>query len=181
MKRQVFFSFHYDNDNWRAQQVRNMGIVEGNQPVSPNEWEEVKRKGDDNIKRWINTTMAYRSCVVVLAGKYTADRKWINYEIEHAWKEGKGIVVVYIHRLKNSNGNQDSRGENPLQYFCVDRNICYIAKRENPIDEDEINLSKVCKDYNPPYANSDDVYQCIAKHIDLWCEEAISIRNKYPK
>ena len=27
-KRQVFFSFHYDNDNWRAGQVRNMGKME---------------------------------------------------------------------------------------------------------------------------------------------------------
>ena len=26
-KRQVFFSFHYSNDSWRASQVRNMGRV----------------------------------------------------------------------------------------------------------------------------------------------------------
>ena len=28
-KRQVFFSFHYTNDNWRAGQIRNMGKVDG--------------------------------------------------------------------------------------------------------------------------------------------------------
>ena len=28
--RRVFFSFHYRPDNWRAGQVRNMGLVEGN-------------------------------------------------------------------------------------------------------------------------------------------------------
>ena len=88
MGRRVFYSFHYNNDNWRVQQIRNMGKVEGNSPVTSNEWEEVKRKGDDNIKRWINSAMEYRSCVVVLAGRYTANRKWINYEIENAWKEG---------------------------------------------------------------------------------------------
>lgn len=49
-KRQVFYSFHFKNDSWRAGQVRNIGVVEGNMPVSSNDWEEVKRKGDDSIK-----------------------------------------------------------------------------------------------------------------------------------
>ena len=39
-KRQVFYSFHYNKDSWRAAQVKNMGMVEGNTPVSANEWEE---------------------------------------------------------------------------------------------------------------------------------------------
>lgn len=50
IKRQVFYSFHFKNDSWRAGQVRNIGVVEGNMPVSSNDWEEVKRKGDDSIK-----------------------------------------------------------------------------------------------------------------------------------
>ena len=50
MKRQVFYSFHYKNDVRRVSQVRNIGTLEDNKPVSDNEWEEVKRKGDDNIK-----------------------------------------------------------------------------------------------------------------------------------
>lgn len=32
-KRQVFYSFHYENDAWRAGQVRNIGVLEGNFPV----------------------------------------------------------------------------------------------------------------------------------------------------
>ena len=30
----TFFSFHYKPDNARAAQVSNMGVVEGNKPVS---------------------------------------------------------------------------------------------------------------------------------------------------
>jgi hypothetical protein len=30
----VFYSFHYDNDVFRVQQIRNMGVVDGNEPVS---------------------------------------------------------------------------------------------------------------------------------------------------
>lgn len=40
MARRVFFSFHYKPDNWRAAQVRNAGVVEGNTPVSDNDWGE---------------------------------------------------------------------------------------------------------------------------------------------
>jgi hypothetical protein len=28
-KRKVFYSFHFDNDVFRVQQIRNMGILEG--------------------------------------------------------------------------------------------------------------------------------------------------------
>ena len=31
VKRRTFFSFRYKPDNWRASQVRNMGVVEGNE------------------------------------------------------------------------------------------------------------------------------------------------------
>ena len=34
MARKVFHSFHYDGDSQRASQVRNIGAVEGNTPVS---------------------------------------------------------------------------------------------------------------------------------------------------
>ena len=60
-KRQVFFSFHYSNDCWRTQIVRNMGTIDGTKPVSPNSWEEVKRQGDASIRRWINDNMRYRN------------------------------------------------------------------------------------------------------------------------
>ena len=45
MTRRAFYSFHYSLDNWRASQIRNMGIIEGNKPVTDNDWEKVKKKG----------------------------------------------------------------------------------------------------------------------------------------
>ena len=53
-KRQVFFSFEYNKDSWRASQVRNMGKVDSNSTFSDNDWEEVKEKSDAKIKEWIN-------------------------------------------------------------------------------------------------------------------------------
>ena len=41
--RQVFFSFHYSRDVWRASQVRNMGKVDRSSTFSDNDWEEVRQ------------------------------------------------------------------------------------------------------------------------------------------
>lgn len=53
MARRAFYSFHYDQDSWRASQVRNMGVVEGNRPVMDNDWEQIKRGGDKAVQKWI--------------------------------------------------------------------------------------------------------------------------------
>ena len=73
-KRRVFFSFEYNKDNWRANQVRNMGKVDGWSTFSGNDWEEVKSKTDAKIKDWIDSQMAQRSCLVVLIGASTSGR-----------------------------------------------------------------------------------------------------------
>src|SRR6266481_7975700 len=106
MARRAFYSFHYKPDCWRAAQVRNMGAIEGNAPVSDNDWEAITRGGDAAIERWIATQLDGKSCAVVLIGSATAGRKWIDYEIRKAWNDGKGLVGVHIHNVKDSNQKQ---------------------------------------------------------------------------
>ena len=36
MARRVFYSFHYNPDNWRAAMVREIGSIEGNRPATDN-------------------------------------------------------------------------------------------------------------------------------------------------
>ena len=163
MARKCFYSFHYDPDNWRASQVRNMGVIEGNQPVSDNDWESVKKGGDQAIRNWINGQMSGRSCTVLLIGANTAGRKWIKYEIEKTWNDKKGIVGVYIHNLKNKDGYQAARGANPLLDFNLNGTP----------------LSSIVRAYDPPYSSSVDVYDYIKKNLSAWTDEAVAIRNKY--
>jgi len=33
MSRKVFYSFHFDDDNWRAGQIRNIGALENDKPI----------------------------------------------------------------------------------------------------------------------------------------------------
>lgn len=85
MTRRAFYSFHYQPDNWRAAQVRSMGVIEGNKPASDNDWEDVKAGGDSAIQKWIDGQLSGKTVAIVLIGQNTAGRKWINYEIEKAW------------------------------------------------------------------------------------------------
>ncbi|MFW2000648.1 TIR domain-containing protein, partial [Acinetobacter ursingii] len=82
-----------------------------------NDWETVVGGGDTQIKKWISDQMVGRTRTVILAGKDTANRKWINHEIVESWDKGKGGVVIYIHNLKNSQGEQSDKGRNPLEYI----------------------------------------------------------------
>ena len=164
MARKTFFSFHFENDNWRAGQVRNMGLVEGNSPVSDNDWEEVKKGGDSAIEKWIADQMKGKSCTILLVGKKTAGRKWIEHEIKKSWTDGKGLVGIYIHNLKDSFGNQSSKGSNPFSGFKL--NGTHL-------------LSNIVKCYDPPYSTSSSVYDYIKENLADWAEEAIEIREKY--
>ncbi len=165
MARKVFYSFHYKPDNWRASQVRNIGTVEGNTPVSDNDWEKITGGGDEAIKKWIDKQLEGRSCTIVLIGEKTAGRKYIKYEIEKSWNSVKGVLGIYIHNLKDSDGNQASKGNNPFDDFTVGK------------DKEE--LSSIVKAYNPPYSTSTNVYDHIKKNLSSWVEEAITIRNNY--
>lgn len=165
MARQVFYSFHYKPDNWRASQVRNIGKVEGNKPASDNDWETVTKGGDKAIQKWIDDQLKGRSCTIVLIGENTAGRKWIKYEIEKSWNDGKGLLGIYIHKLKNSAGEQSNKGRNPFEDFTMQR--------------DNKKLSSIVKTYDPPYTTSKNVYDYISEHIEDWIETAIQIRNDY--
>lgn len=118
MARTTFFSFHYDNDIWRASQVRNSDVVDDSIEesgfIDGASWESIKREGDDAVRNWINRQMKGCSVTVVLIGSDTYDRKWINYEIKKSYEEDMGLVGVRIHRIQDKDGNTDQLGKNPL-------------------------------------------------------------------
>ena len=116
----VFYSFHYDNDVFRVQQIRNMGVVDGNAPVSANEWEQVKRRGDAAVEKWIDDSLKYKRCVIVLIGSETARRPWVKHEIKRAWELKKGLFGTYIHNLKCPRTGTCSKGSNPFSNWNVD-------------------------------------------------------------
>lgn len=169
MKRQVFYSFHYDKDAFRVQQIRNIGAFDGNEPVSSNDWESVKRGGDTSIQNWIDNNMKYKNCVIVLIGEETSERHWVRYEIKKAWSEGRALLGIYIHNLKCPRLAQQSpwsegrcnQGRNPFETFKTANGTL---------------LSNVVSCHNPNFL---DPYNAIKQNIEKWVEDAIRIRDQY--
>ena len=126
MARRVFFSFHYEKDVWRAGQVRNSWVTKPDREAAgfwdAVAWEEVKKKGEDAINRWINKQLKGTSVTVVLIGAETSERKYVNYEIEQSYKKGNGLLGVYLHKLKDKDGKVDYKGKNPFDNFYIERN-----------------------------------------------------------
>jgi hypothetical protein len=109
----VFYSFHYDRDVHRVQLIENMGALEGQTILNHQDWEQIKRGGDTAIKNWIDKEMKYKTAVIVLIGKETASREWVQYEIEKAWNDKRPLLGIRIHGL-SSMGTVDSAGANPF-------------------------------------------------------------------
>lgn len=158
MAKSVFFSFHYERDNWRVQQVINMGVLEGQPILEPQEWEAVKRKGEQAIKNWIADKMKGKSAVVVLVGNQTANREWVRYEIRYAWDNYKPLVGIHINGLKDSNGNTDTAGQNPFERVQLAGGGGTLASRV-PL-------------YTPSGSTSQQVHADISANLTKWVNSA---------
>jgi len=152
----VFYSFHYDNDVFRVQQIRDMGVVEGDEPVLPTAWGRIKRRGPDAVERWIDASMKYKQCVIVLVGRETASRHWVQYEIKKAYESGKGLFGIYIHNLRCPLTGRCAQGQNPFDLFTITN-----GQR----------LSTVIRCHDPGH----DAHSGISSHLANWVVEANNV------
>lgn len=80
MARRLFFSFHYEKEIWRVNQVRNSWMTKqahsGPGFRDASLWEEAKTKDESSSwMRMIDSALAAASVTVVLIGSETARRK----------------------------------------------------------------------------------------------------------
>ena len=103
-KRQhVFISHHHADDGEvskltdlltrRGYDIRNSSIRA--KPANQRRLERGLVK-DETIRRLLRMKVSWASTVVVLVGKDTHQRSWVNWEIEQANKQGKRIVGIYV-------------------------------------------------------------------------------------
>jgi len=126
MARRVFFSFHYQRDVWRVNQIRNLDQVVGVAAAGfadASLWEEAKKKGDAAIKAMIDEGLKNTSVTVVCIGAATAGRKYIDYEISQSIARGNAIIGLQIHDLKDSGGNTDPVGATPAKLTAANAKI----------------------------------------------------------
>lgn len=159
MAKKCFLSFHYKPDNWRVSQIKQIGAIEEQPILESNKWEEIKKKGDIAIENWIADNMKGKECLIVLVGKETAGRRWVKHEIKKAWKDGLGVLAIYIHNLKDAGRERTTKGSNPFAGLTVD------------------GVAVSGKVYDPPYSTSKNVYDHISSNIETWISDAIKARK----
>ena len=105
MARRVFFSFHYKNDVFRSNVVRNSWVTQGNEAagfIDKAAFEQIKLHGQHAVERWIDDQLKGTSVTVVLIGSETLDRYFVRYEICESLKRGNGIIGVHINYIEDA-------------------------------------------------------------------------------
>lgn len=154
----VFYSFHYDNDVTRVQQVLNMGVLEGQPLLNHQDWEAVKLQGDDAVEDWIDQQMKYKSAIIVLIGRYTASRRWVQYEIRRAWDLKRPLLGIRINGLANLQGRVDSPGDDPFASLNTWQTI--------PIFDPTIRTFQGI--------DSSQTYRNLAANLKTWAERGVT-------
>lgn len=102
-RRHIFISHHHADDaevdnltsllSWNGYDIRNSSIR-----AKPANQQRLKQGlvKDETIRRLLRMKISWAGTVVVLIGKDTHSRPWVNWEIEQANKQGKRIVGVYV-------------------------------------------------------------------------------------
>ena len=121
MPRSVFFSFHYDRDIMRVQQVKQHYITKGTYTETGffdgSLEEKAKKEGDEAVKKLIDKGLVGSSVLCVLIGKETYTRRWVDYEILKAVESGMGVFGIRIHQLKDPKQGADTAGSSPFQFL----------------------------------------------------------------
>ena len=126
MARKTFFSFHYQNDVWRAYQIRNSWVTKDSNEaagfVDAADFEKVEKEGEAAIKRWIDNQLNGTSVTVVLIGSDTSNSRYVKYELQKSYVKGNGMLGIYIHQQKDKEGKTSTKGSNQFGEIGKDVN-----------------------------------------------------------
>lgn len=199
MTRKTFFSFHYQEDVWRVWNVRNCLVVSKEQEAKGfydgSVFEASQKESDAALKTFLRNGLKNTSVTCVLAGQYTASRRWVRYEIVRSVLKGNGLLTVDIHGIRNKEKELGVKGTNPLDEVGVylSNNKIYFAERKNkkwvkysdysssipasdlwfdaPTSNVVVKLSKYCERYD--FAAQDG-----RKNISDWVEKAAKLAGR---
>lgn len=126
-RRRVFFSFHYQEDCFRVNQIRNSWRIghEGDREAAgffdASLWETSQRKSADSLKALIRDGLKNTSVTCVLVGEHTYRRRWVQYEIAQSLVCGNGLFAVSLEGIKSGGllGALSPGGPNPLDYLGI--------------------------------------------------------------
>ncbi len=163
-KYRVFYCFDGKEDYWRVYKLtENFNHLAGQKIFSPQEWQQVLKKGEHVIKDWSEKNLQVASCLVVFIGTQTAQRDIVLFQIEQAWKMGKAVFGIYIHNCDDVKRKAASKGDNPFELVSVDGEL----------------LAQKVQVYDPPFREHNEIVTYIQKYIYSWVRIAIADRKSH--
>lgn len=157
MANKCFLSFHYKQDSWRVSQVRQIGAIENSlywiRTNGKKSRKQAMMPSKMDRRQHERQRMPCRTC-----GREDCQPPLGQTRDKESPKDGLGVLAIHVHNLKDSDGNQSSKGSNPFTGLTVDG---------------EAVTGKV---YDPPYTTSTNVYDYIKSNIETWVSDAIKAR-----
>lgn len=125
LRRKVFFSFHFEDDIFEVNQVRNSWRFRPEEDVQgvfidASIWESRRFESEDSLKRLIRDEIENTSVTCVLAGRQTYERRWVRYEIARSVAKRNGLLTVRLEGLKKPRGLMEALqlpGPDPLGHM----------------------------------------------------------------
>lgn len=116
LARNVYFSFDYNRDVHRVNQIRNMSGIQARSAAGFTDatfWNDALKKGDSHIAQIIQEGLKNTVATIVCIGATTAQNKYVEYEINQSLKRGNAIIAITIHHLPNDQMKPDTHGAKP--------------------------------------------------------------------
>ena len=164
MPRPVYLSYHYAADADRARQVRERARLRAPEAHEDPDAKAL-RLGPRQLEALVDEEIARRSCLIVLIGRQTRGRRWVNYEIFRAWNARKGVLGIRVHQLADQSGLTPAPGPNPFDEF-------HLADGRR-------RLSSVVPVFDTPFVCPKSALAHICGNLDDWIDEAIRVRRDY--
>ncbi|WP_271895907.1 TIR domain-containing protein [Candidatus Phyllobacterium onerii] len=124
-RRNVFFSFHYD-DVMRVNNVRHTEQFKAKVLAVPQSfydwslWESSQRTNRESLKQLIREGVQDSSVICVLAGTHTWSRPWVRYEIARAIVDNKGLLTIQVNGLNHHKDRAPHpQGPDPLSGMAL--------------------------------------------------------------
>lgn len=106
MTPRVFFTFHYEQDFWRATQVRDVWVRQGGEALGiwePPIWHEVV-SGKVSPVTLIDQALAQADVTAALISGSVSSQDYVQYAIKESHKRGKGLLAIYVYKIQDQQG-----------------------------------------------------------------------------
>ncbi|GAA1162974.1 TIR domain-containing protein [Nesterenkonia sandarakina] len=120
MPRSTFFSFHPEHEPFRSTIVCESPQLEERHKawIRSSRWNRVSPADDSTTAHLLLKSLKHTAVTAVLIGPDTTNHRWVQHLIEISRKRGNGLFGIYLHNIKNEEGQIAPKGENPLPPGC---------------------------------------------------------------